>query len=50
MRKKTKDLINKKPLKLDKETRRKTGHLFAEGEKPPKPSLKNGEENQILID
>ncbi len=47
---KTEDLINKKPPKLDEETRRKTDHLFVEGEKLPKPSQENGEENQMLID
>ncbi len=35
---KTKDLIDKKPPKLDTETRRKIDHLFVRGEKPPKPS------------
>ncbi len=30
--------IDKKPSKLDEETRRKTDHLFAGGEKPPKPN------------
>ncbi len=35
---KTGDSIDEKPPKLDKEIRRKTDHLFAKFEKPPKPS------------
>ncbi len=31
-------LINEKLPKLNEEIRRKIDHLFAEGEKPPKPS------------
>ena len=44
MRKKTGDSINKKPPKLDKETKMKTDHLFVgveivcKNKKPPKSS------------
>lgn len=41
-RKKPKDLINKKPFKLDKKIRRKTNHLLLYNEKLLKPSSKTG--------
>ena len=53
--KKTWGLINEKPLKLGKKTRKKTNHLilcmlFGRVEKSLKFNKKNGEKNLILIE
>ena len=50
-RKKIGDLINKKLPKLNKKRRRKSiACYFAKGDKLPKPSQENEEENRILIE